>query len=204
MTDRVAVVIGCAPCWPADLGALDALLGHDDYDACAVNGAGWHYLGRIAYWVSAHGLHLVEWLPLRAARGGNQDYRALGNFAPHQAAAPVERWQRPNRGGSSALLAVEAMLELGHPRVVLVGCPLEGDRRRSYGEDGGPGDTGRVEGGVCVPNPDVPAGYAIYRSAAWGILQAERGDRVRSMSGWTSELFGVPTAAWLRGETCDE
>jgi len=176
------------------VAAVKELFGLDRFDVIAVNGAGWNYEGDIDYWISAHGGKLVNWMPRRDAAGGNSDYIAAGNFAPHEDNGPAIPLQRPNGGGSSGMFAVLFALEMGYRRCVLAGCPMSGNGREYYGDD----DEGvMIDATTIDPQPEIPNGFAAYREG-WKRQQREFAPHVRSMSGWTKNTFGAPTLAWLR------
>lgn len=102
-----------------------------------------------------------------ARRQGNDDYRT---FTP---ADVTPRWD-----GSSGLFALQcALFEMGASAAILCGVPM---------------DSGA--GHFSVPGP-----WALttnYRRAFQAALP-EIGGRVRSMSGWTADLLGAPTATWV-------
>lgn len=173
------VVLGTAPCMWDDLACAPAGL-----DVVAVNRAGWLYLEPIALWVSIHGIDLVDFIEQRRALGADMNFTAYGNFAGRDESGDVIRWNRPNGGGSSGLFATRIAIELGYERVVLAGVPLEGNTT-----------TVDDEGSQTINEPSA-AGYGVYRGG-WLKYRDEIADNVRSMSGWTRETFGAPTAEWL-------
>lgn len=112
-------------------------------------------------------LHPDELPGWQARRQGNDDYRT---FTPDET---PERWP-----GSSGLYAVQvALFELGAAGVILCGVPM--DSRAGH-------FTGRT------PWESVTD----YRRAFQAALP-EIGGRVRSMGGWTQDLFGAPTREWI-------
>jgi hypothetical protein len=159
-------------------------------DVVAVNRAGWLYLDPIAMWVSIHGgsnrggVGLVDSIEKRRALGADMNFAAYGNFAENEESGACIRWNRPNGGGSSSLFATRIALELGYERVVLAGVPLVGDTTICD-----------ADGSEKVEEPSA-TGFAIYRGG-WEKVHDEIADNVRSMSGWTRETFGEPTAEWL-------
>lgn len=101
-----------------------------------------------------------------AQRKGNKDFR---RFTPP---ATPERWP-----GSSGLYALQvALFELGATAAILCGVPMDS------------------AAGHFV-TPGAWAGTDDYRRAFEAALP-EIGGRVRSMGGWTADLFGKPTPAW--------
>ena len=176
---RRCVVLGTAPCMWDDLARAPAGL-----DIVAINRAAYLYLEPIAMAVSIHGVDLVGAIERRRKLGADMGFDAYGNFAQVDESGDVIRWNRPNGGGSSGLFATRIALEVGYDRVVLAGVPLIGE-------------TGVMErdGTESVREPSG-GGFAIYRGG-WQKVYNEIKDNVRSMSGWTRETFGAPTAEWL-------
>lgn len=123
----------------------------------------------------AYGDRLDAWATLHpdelpgwmARRQGNDDYRT---FTPDKTS---ERWP-----GSSGLYAAQvALFEMGAAGGILCGVPME-SRAGHF--------TGRT------PWESVTD----YRRAFQAALP-EIGGRVRSMGGWTQDLFGAPTREWI-------
>lgn len=101
--------------------------------------------------------------------------------APHAFEIVKEKW-----GGTSGLFAVQiALCELGYHGVILAGVPLDHKFGTSYKMDKG---RTRWAGGS-------EARYQRNWRRALPFLRA----RVRSMSGWTLELLGGPSAEWIAG-----
>lgn len=173
------VVLGTAPCMWDDLRRTPAGL-----DVVAVNRAGWLYLEPIALWVSIHGAGNLAHIEKRRELGADMNFDAYGNFANNEESGDVIRWNRPNGGGSSSLFATRIALELGYERVVLAGVPLEGQATLVD-----------ADGTEFVEEPSA-LGFGVYRRG-WEKARDEIGEHVRSMSGWTRETFGEPTAEWL-------
>lgn len=84
-------------------------------------------------------------------------------------------------GGSSGLLAVKIGLIENFRRIVLAGIPM--DATRGHIDD-------------AAPWADC---YSF--KSGWHAQRKLIGLYVRSMSGWTAEMFGKPTKAWLAGKT---
>jgi hypothetical protein len=97
------------------------------------------------------------------------------------------RWVRNGRGGwngTSANLAVKIALALDYTRIVLAGCPM--DNSGNWYKP-------------LIPDNDVKA-HKDHRHHLWKWTeQATRpiGRFMRSMSGNTADLFGLPTREWL-------
>jgi hypothetical protein len=84
---------------------------------------------------------------------------------------PLEGWE----GGSSALLGTLAALKEGYTKIVLCGCPLEGPNHNHPGAD-----------------------YKMFQ-AKWDSLLDTLWPYIKSMSGHTKDIFGLPTVEWLNG-----
>lgn len=129
-----------------------------------------------AHGVTLHPAKLPGWLARRAAAG-------------HPPLAEVWCWQLATLagvtraigdwGGSSSLLAVRAALAAGHTRVILCGVPM------------------LAEGGHFVRRRSWP--HAVGFRRGWIAHRTELAPHVRSLSGWTRDTFGAPSAEWLAG-----
>ena len=79
--------------------------------------------------------------------------------------------------GSSALLGALGAIRMGYTKIILCGCPLEGD----------------------IPvTPGVR--YDVYQKG-WQSHEKQVRGRVKSMSGWTKTFLGKPTDGWINGRT---
>lgn len=127
--------------------------------------------GRLDAAASLHTDLIDGWI---AQRRGNKDFR---RFTPDRT---PERWP-----GSSGLFALQcALFEMGATGAILCGVPMES-----------------AAGHFSVPG--AWAGTDDYRRAFEAALP-EIGGRVRSMGGrlrsacgWTQQLFGAPSPAWI-------
>lgn len=86
---------------------------------------------------------------------------------------PAEDWR-----GNSALFAVEACLAMGYKKIVLAGCPMDHN------------------GHWYAPHYSGPL-WTEDAYKRWEKLE-ETKPPIRSMSGWTKELFGELTREWLK------
>lgn len=181
---RRGIVLGSAPCLWEDLeDAIERLqLGQNRVENIAVNGAGVLFNGPLDIWASIHGTKLVDWIEKRRTLYSDMmDFDAYGNFAKHETPDDcVIPWNRPNGNGSSGLYAVLLALELGFNKLILCGMPIDGEERIT--------SDGEVEPGQTP--------YHHYRNG-WMLRQGILSEHVRSMSGWTRDTFGEPTAEWL-------
>jgi hypothetical protein len=169
----IALVLGGAACVWDDLQATKAFLATRPHIIVACNYAGRDCPEDIAALCTEHADLLTGW---RAKRQGNADYRAFV-AGPHwtcpDAEVVPERWP-----GSSGLYAVQiALTEMQCAAAILCGMPL--DHEAGHFDRPGPwSDTAHFRQGFGQALPTI-------------------GGRVRSIGGWTAELFGSPTAAWL-------
>jgi hypothetical protein len=131
------------------------------------------YRWRIKYVSTFHPVEIPDIVRRRSEAGGNADFEIISHEQKPgvRICIPGDQWWKPS--GSSALLGVQAAIErLGYARIILAGCPLRG--RNHDGND-----------------------YWQDFSAGWIAHRNDLGNRVRSMSGWTREFLGGPTASWL-------
>lgn len=169
----IAIILGGSPAVWTELAAAKAMLGARRYVVVAANLAGRDAPNRIDAWVSLHSDLIATWA---ADRKGNADFRA---FTPTRhpdalgAEIVAERWP-----GSSGLYAAQvALYEVGASAAILCGVPMDSSA-----------------GHFAVPGPW--ASTTSYRRAFEAALPTI-GGRVRSMGGWTSQLFGRPEPEWI-------
>ena len=166
-----AVLGGARGVW-AELAELETLIGRKPDLIVGTNDAGVVYPGHLDAWATLHHERFAEW---RQRRVGNQNYRAFihAPFSGVEAEAIPDRW-----AGSSGLFAAQvALSHLGARGVVLCGVPLDADRAHFFNS---------------YPWTDAD----VFRRGFEAALPVIR-DTVRSMSGWTRDLLGVPDAQWL-------
>lgn len=166
----LVAVLGSAP---GGFDQLASLRGVSAVYAC--NDAAAEYPGELAAFVTLHPEKLPAWLAKRTA--------PTLSVVAHEAAGGVTRvvdYRFPgmNASGSSGLFAAKVALN-DNPGagVVLCGVPM-------------------------TPEPTGYAGSTFHRevdafTGAWHLAKPYLKDRVRSMSGWTAMLLGMPTPEWL-------
>lgn len=173
------VVFGAAACLLDDKEALAALMpGGFTGRTWVVGEAGLHILLPVDHWVHLHADQFPAWIAERKRLGGNTDMvKWTRDESPW--AGYADR-TAPHWRGSSGLLAISAIAVVDpDPRITLCGVPM----------DDQPHIGGVVEWGACTSFwPDWVARMAWLRR------------HVRSMSGWTLERLGKPTAEWLGEE----
>jgi hypothetical protein len=163
---KTMVLIGRAPCWENDLNRLKEIV--QEFDVMAV-GLDCPYSGDVKYFVTYHPEDIQLYKEKRKAEGKNLDFKAIGHLKKPEIDI-VEAHKSPS--GSSSLMGAIVARKLGYNRVVLCGCPLEGDSFQK-----------------ATP-------YSSFQKG-WIARLSEVKDYVRSMSGWTSETLGTPTEKWI-------
>lgn len=169
-----ALALGGADGVWQDVERSEAILGEQWWGlVVACNRAGVDWPGRLDAWCSLHPEKLLSvWAPARIT----DEYETWSDpNRGERGAAPTDH-HLDNWGGSSGLFAVQVALEVGADRVVACGMPM--DRRAHYH-----GTAAWTE-------------YENFR-AAWERKADELEPHVKSMSGWTRELLGTPTRAWI-------
>lgn len=170
----VALVIGGSPTVWSELEQARALVGDRDALIVATNHAGRLYEGDIDAWVTLHPELFAPWREERAEKALNTDYRSL--VYDGRKKVPDTEIYRQRWNGSSGLFAAQLAIDvLGCAGVILCGVPLE-----------------REAGHFHAPGLWHMADH--YRD---GMRQAKaEGAPIRSMSGWTADLFGRPDEEW--------
>lgn len=170
----IAFVLGSAASLASDLAAAIALARPDT--VIAVNAASTVWKGPLPHLATMHPDKAPEWLAGRAGRGLPVPESLWCPPGTKRADGLPWRFARA-WGGSSGLFAVSVALnQLGADRVVLCGVPL--DRQPHFSDP-------------------APWREALRYRYAWTARRRELAGRVRSCSGWTRDLLGPPTAAWL-------
>jgi len=176
---KTALILGGAKCLYDDVEAALKLFTPDI--VIAVKDIGITY-PIIHHWVTFHIDRTPRELATRRATG-LRDPECIWH---HAKARNVPYLDVPTRkivvkGGSSGMMGVLCALELGVDKAVLTGIPLDPAmphyHRRKHGK----------------PWRDA----TLYR-AFWKQEAPTFNDRVRSMSGYTKELLGEPTAKWFK------
>lgn len=173
----IALVLAAADCLFEDLEEIAKLVPVEHCLIVAVNDAGVVYPGKIDHWVTMHPEEL-EWRKIRRQENGYPD-----GFETWTRPYPFGMKDREDKcdhliggfNGSSGLVGVGVGLEVAD---VAIGCGLPMDNRPHIA-------TGK-RWEACVG----------YRDR-WIELRPLLSKRFRSVSGWTMEQFGPPTAEWL-------
>jgi hypothetical protein len=178
-----ALVIGrAANVWRETLEAV-VLLGKRPYCVVAVGRVGIDCPLPISYWASYHGYELAGWARHRSAalqRGCLIQFWSSthGRHVDLSEKDLGVKYLESHVGGSSGLLGALVAWQVVHAtKIVLAGIPM-------------------TEEGGRVDIPGVWDEAIIYREA-WNKWKLELALCVRSMSGWTREVFGAPMEEWL-------
>ena len=163
---KLMVLIGCAPCWEEDINSLKFLA--NDFDVMAI-GADCPYSGAIQYFATYHFVDLPIYKMRRKNINSNLDFKVIGHKERPEIDI-VEPHKAPT--GSSSLLGAVAAIKIGHKKIILCGCPMEGANK----------------------NKITPYDYF---QKGWVARLPEIKDFVRSMSGYTKEILGKPTKEWI-------
>ncbi|MEN6375582.1 MAG: hypothetical protein ABFD75_12510 [Smithella sp.] len=182
INNKILVIVGSAPCVGDDLSALSSIYQGmlpmysygNDRTACDVMLIGFDSVDKCLfpakYFATYHPSEIVMSKERRAKEGGNTNWTIIS----HQQHEGLVNIIIPLVGvpsGSSALLGVHAGIQEGYKKIVVCGCPLTGSN-------------------------DKGNSYEIFRKG-WEAKINEIKDYVRSMSGWTRDFVGAPTAEWL-------
>lgn len=168
----IALILGGAPSWEQEAHAAAALIGRRHL-VVAANLAGVHWPGKLDGWATEHPERIAQWRSDRKGPPAPRYFVPAGAHALPWAEKAADRWN-----GSSGLYAAQvALMEMGATALILCGVPMDS------------------EAGHFV-TPGAWAGTADYRLGFEAALR-ECGGRIRSMGGWTSRLFGPPTAEWV-------
>jgi len=152
----------------------------------AINRAGVDVPGRLDHWVSMDNAFFIYGLYLRGRRFENGDVvpSYVGEVHTQWGRAEISvrhhKWKFSPTGGSSTLFALKVALVMGFSRIVLCGCPMDGQ-------------------GHYYDSPVLVSGATYWdteSSPEWDTIDFQ--GKVRSMSGVTRERFGPPTTDWLR------
>ena len=172
----VAIVLGGALNVYTDAKAAASLFTPDV--VVAVKDIGMTY-PHVDHWVTYHPERLPRELPIRRKKGLSDPlfiWTYEASRTPTVVGIPFKFI--PFRGGSSGFMGMEVGCKVAD-KVVLCGIPMDPNMKHFSR----PKAKGWPEG-------------KFYRQA-WMKHLSEFKDRVRSMSGWTKEVLGEPTAAWL-------
>lgn len=166
------IIVGGARCvWDDYMRVIEKGF---DGSAMAVNDVGMYFDKPINHWVSVHAGFLCFWAALRKGHRNDQFSTHTNESFPGIDMA----WDIQPTGWTSGMFAAQVGVALGYDKIVLCGLPQD--------------DTGRF----CDP-PWAGGGEHADKNSKKGFRTIveqtpELKARVRSMSGWTKEVFGEP------------
>jgi hypothetical protein len=164
---NVLVVVGSAPCTKEDLAKFHALY-KGPYDYMAIGKDADVPFKDCKYFATYH----IE--DVRLSYGLGPYPFKLIHSKREVGVDIVEDYNPPlSISGSSAILGVKAAINLGYRKIVLCGVPLQGKQK-------------------TIRNLHYDR-FVV----GWKVLLVEIEGIVRSMSGSTKDLLGMPTKKWL-------
>lgn len=172
----IAIVLGGAECLREDMDAAFALFKPDVI--IAVKDIGITH-PHIDHWVTYHPERLPKEIAIRRAKGlADPLYIWTYDKIMHRPKVGVEFRTVKHRGGSSGFMGM-AVACIVADKAVLCGIPMD-PAQKHFSR---PKKRGWPE--------------AMYYRKVWSEHHNEYKNRVRSMSGWTRQIFGAPTQEWL-------
>lgn len=168
------IIIGGARCVWNDYLELKAT-GFDG-SIMAVNDVGMYFDGPLNHWVSMHASYLAHWVALRKGHS-MMGHECLTHTRESYPGIRVY-WDIQNYGFESGLFAAQVALCLGYDQIVLCGIPQDGSGHFF--------DPPWINSGEHGDKNSLKSFRNIVENAP------ELRQRVRSMSGFTKELFGGP------------
>ena len=163
---RVALVVGGSENVKEELAEAEALCAGLDVTRFVINDMIPQAAGPCIA-VSLHPTKLADWLKRREASGHPAPSQVWAHRSGPNVTNHVEDW-----AGSSGLFACKIARQLGFERIILCGVPMEPSAKH------------------VVRAQPWPAGVTFRRG--WERHKEEIKPFVRSMSGWTAEMFGLP------------
>jgi hypothetical protein len=168
---KILVIVGSAPCTIADLRAVKGI--DADYLAVGLDAAD-KWLGRYEYFASYEPFDIPRFFKRRRLLGGNMDIITYSHEPYYEDVVYVFRELTPPEPEKMGYSGSSALL------AVKVGLRL-GYRK------------------IIVCGCPLDEGKYIKYQRGWLLCADMIRDTVRSMSGWTKELLGAPTAEWING-----
>ncbi|KKN22952.1 hypothetical protein LCGC14_0909950 [marine sediment metagenome] len=147
----------------------------------AANDVGSHWPRALDHWVTLHPNRLISWIAIRKSYGFVDGFETWGRRKLNA----IDHYIQPWAGGSSGMLAVQVARQLGCTRGILCGIPMTPSPHF-------------IESTVHpgTKNWNEVAGH--WRS--WARHMNRMTGWVRSMSGRTADVLGVPDVDWLLSE----
>ena len=144
----------------------------------ATNDVGSHWPRELDFWCTLHPERMAPWRAVRKAHGFSEGYITAGRRRN-----ALDIMVHPWAGGSSGMLAVQVAQYAGCTRVVLCGVPMTPTPHF-------------VESAMHRQKQRWMACAGHWK--AWTQQHKRMDGWVRSMSGRTASLLGLPTIEWLQ------
>lgn len=178
----IAIVLGGAQCLHEDIETALAMFNPDV--VVAVKDIGITY-PHIDHWVTYHPERLPKEVHIRRSKGlADPLYVWTYDKITVRPKVGIEFRTVKHRGGSSGFMGMVVACIVAD-KAVLCGIPMD-PKQKHFSR---PKKQGWPE--------------ANYYRRVWSEHHGEYKDRVRSMSGWTREIFGAPSKEWLaHGAAC--
>lgn len=170
----VCFVVGSHPCWEDDYREASAI--YPEHRVCVVNYSG--NLIKGDYIATVHGATIPNILKVYP-----HDNEPIILMCDNEQAIDMGYKLEPRTHGGSAIFAAAFLVELGYDKVILCGCPINGDGGYAKGTG-----NNRKESWDGNKRPRVmfwDAGMRKYKAQNPDIA-----NKIRSMSGRTKEIFG--------------
>lgn len=166
---RYLLIIGSAPCVENDYNTICSFIDENNMDYLLVGLSSikkWDK--RVDYVATYHPKDLKDIRKKRKEINGNIDYKIICHEIDKTVNEKIDiRIPYRPPSGSSALLGVLAGITLGYEKIILCGCPLEGENSKN-------------------------ASYKQFQKGWVKYTDQKIFEKVKSMSGWTAEFLGSP------------
>ncbi len=180
---KILVALGGSESVWDDLAYVEYILDTRPFDVGATNDAGGSYQGKLTLWCSLHPEKVGPWQNARRRRGRNEDYIFIthkGGVGNNFGNARIDKIVTDKFKGSSGLFLAQNGVQLGYTHIICCGMPMSTSGAHFFNSE---------------PWEEVDK----YKQG-WLVAQEDKQMRtkIRSMSGWTAELFGGPKKTWLQ------
>lgn len=176
------MILGGASCVWDDVAAWETLYGKQwDGLVIAANDVGAHWPRELHHWVSLHPLAFKRWQALRTEQNLSDGKYVTWGKDQDLPTLVTDQVRIPWVGGSSGMFAIQVAAELECTRTILCGVPMT--RTAHFAQ---------TKESFAPEWHQASAHWRVWPRHAWRML-----GWVKSMSGRTQELLGVPTLSWL-------
>lgn len=180
---QTAIICGSAPCLLEDFEEIKKHIG-ENYVLIGINEAIWAlYCDKL---ITAH----VDQMELfkRRSMNVNIETHTSKNYHPDWKDQSDYFWGDVKKGATSTVDAIQIAKRMGFDNIILAGCPMTGEDGYYYGKKG----RENVAGCPRFGNPENLDLVHNYQKKLVDMLQKVDFSNVRSMSGFTANVFGKP------------